>query len=316
MYKFFKKPFAWTIFYSLLLVLFTFYVILDVFVIPRKEQNVSGKTTTEISEKIKVEENYVNIETEQEKFDKDQNVIKYDDNLYEDENIKIYISKLYKNNTQIYIADVKIKSIDYLKTALAKNSYGRNLKQNTSEMAEEHNAILAINGDFYGFRDDGFVLRNSVLYRKNAGNGEALVIYGDGTFETVLEKKSDADELLKNGAEQILSFGPGLLSNGEICVDEKTEVARATNSNPRTAIGMIEPLHYIVVVADGRTDESKGLSLYQLAELFKENNCIEAYNLDGGGSATMYFNGKVVNIPTDGAKFGEREVSDIVYFGY
>lgn len=316
MYNFFEKPFAWAIFYSLLLVLFTCYVILDTFVIPRKEQNVSGKTTSEISEQTKVDETEVNIEIEQEKFDKDQNAIKYDDNLYEDENIKIYISKLYKNNTQIYIADVKIKSIDYLKTALAKNSYGRNLKQNTSEMAEEHNAILAINGDFYGFRDDGFVLRNSVLYRKNAGNGEALVIYEDGTFETVLEKKSDANELLKNGAEQILSFGPGLLSNGEICVDEKTEVARATNSNPRTAIGMIEPLHYIVVVADGRTDESKGLSLYQLAELFKENNCTEAYNLDGGGSATMYFNGKVVNIPTDGAKFGEREVSDIVYFGY
>jgi exopolysaccharide biosynthesis protein len=79
---------------------------------------------------------------------------------------------------------------------------------------------------------------------------------------------------------------------------------------------MISPLHYIIIVSDGRTDESAGLSLLNLASIFKEKGCTVAYNLDGGGSSTMYFNGKVVNVPTDGRGVEEREVSDIVYFGY
>jgi exopolysaccharide biosynthesis protein len=75
-------------------------------------------------------------------------------------------------------------------------------------------------------------------------------------------------------------------------------------------------LHYIVVVSDGRTDASQGLSLLELAQVLKDKGCTVAYNLDGGGSSTMYFNGKVVNNPTDGKNMGEREVCDIVYIGY
>ena len=87
-------------------------------------------------------------------------------------------------------------------------------------------------------------------------------------------------------------------------------------SNPRTAIGQISELHYVVIVSDGRTSESTGLSLLELAQEFKDRGCTTAYNLDGGGSSTMYFNGEIVNNPTDGKSSGEREVSDIVYFGY
>jgi exopolysaccharide biosynthesis protein len=79
---------------------------------------------------------------------------------------------------------------------------------------------------------------------------------------------------------------------------------------------MISPLHYIIIVSDGRTYESAGLSLLELAQVFEDKGCTTAYNLDGGGSSTMYFNGKIVNNPTDGRKMGEREVSDIVYIGY
>jgi exopolysaccharide biosynthesis protein len=71
-----------------------------------------------------------------------------------------------------------------------------------------------------------------------------------------------------------------------------------------------------VIVSDGRTSESQGLSLLQLAQEFKERGCTVAYNLDGGGSSTMYFNGEIINKPTDGRSMGERKVSDIVYFGY
>jgi exopolysaccharide biosynthesis protein len=88
------------------------------------------------------------------------------------------------------------------------------------------------------------------------------------------------------------------------------------NSNPRTAIGQVSKLHYIVVVSDGRTSESQGLSLLELARVFEDQGCTVAYNLDGGGSSTMYFNGQIVNNPADGNGSQEREVSDIVYFGH
>ena len=90
----------------------------------------------------------------------------------------------------------------------------------------------------------------------------------------------------------------------------------AKASNPRTAIGQIGEGHYLFLVSDGRTDNSQGLTLYQLAELMREYGCQTAYNLDGGGSSTMVFLGAVVNNPTsNGRRIAEREVSDIVYIG-
>ena len=79
---------------------------------------------------------------------------------------------------------------------------------------------------------------------------------------------------------------------------------------------MIDDLHYVFVVSDGRTDESEGLSLYQLAEFISELGAETAYNLDGGGSSSMVFNGNVINNPTtSGNRIKERSVSDIVYIG-
>lgn len=75
--------------------------------------------------------------------------------------------------------------------------------------------------------------------------------------------------------------------------------------------------HYLFVVSDGRTSESEGLSLYEMAEFMQSLGAATAYNLDGGGSSTMYFNGEVVNNPTtSGRNIKERSVSDIVYIGY
>lgn len=235
---------------------------------------------------------------------------------YADDNISIKVSSVRAYDTDIYVADVQVSSAEYLKTALAQNSFGRNLKDTTSNMAEAANAILAINGDYYGFRDDGYVLRNGVLYRDAASSGtDALVVYGDGTMAAASQDDKTAQQLKDAGAWQILSFGPVLVNNGQIAVAANEEVGQAKNSNPRTAIGMISPLHYVVVVSDGRTGDNEGLSLYELAQVLIDNGATFAYNLDGGGSTTLYFDGKVINNPTSGNVGGERSVSDIVYFG-
>ncbi|MCA9919379.1 MAG: phosphodiester glycosidase family protein, partial [Anaerolineales bacterium] len=239
------------------------------------------------------------------------------DNSYQDANIQITIETVRAYNTDIYIADVVVSNVAYLKTALAQNTFGTNIKDTTSAIAAEHDAILAINGDYYGFRNSGFVIRNGVLYRtaSRSGSNDALVVQADGRFEIVDESRSDAQALYEAGALQVFTFGPGLIENGEIAVTSASEVSKSMSSNPRTAIGMIDPLHYIFVVSDGRTSQSAGLSLLELAEIMQSYGATEAYNLDGGGSSTMVFNGEIVNNPTDGRSSGERRVSDIIYIG-
>lgn len=238
-------------------------------------------------------------------------------NSYEDDNKKITIETYERNNTQIHVATVTIKGDASIKTALANETYGRNVTAKTSTTAQSVNAVLAINGDYYGARDSGYVVRNGQLLRSESQSAdqEDLVIYKDGSFGIIKEGDITAQELVDNGAMQVLSFGPALIENGEISVDSSDEVGKAMASNPRTAIGIIDDNTYVFVVSDGRTSESEGLSLKELAEFMKELNVTTAYNLDGGGSSTMYFNGQIINKPTtNGRNIEEREVSDIVYF--
>ena len=238
------------------------------------------------------------------------------DTTYSDGNITVTLKEYRENDSTIYVADVQLTDSSYLKTALAQGSYGRNVTQKTSEIAESVNAVLAINGDYYGAQEKGYVIRNGELYRDTAiANQEDLVIYEDGSFGIINESDVTAQELIEKGAVQTLSFGPALVQNGKITVSQNEEVGQAMASNPRTAIGIIDDNHYVFVVSDGRTSESAGLSLYELAEFMDSLGAETAYNLDGGGSSTMYFNGSVVNNPTGGMGSNERSVSDIVYIG-
>ena len=279
-----------------MIMVFTAYVLLDTFVIG---------------------ESYVTVNTLTSNMESNNQIISTD-TKYEDDYISITLNEYYENDTKIYVADVEVKDSSLLKTAFAQSSYGKNLTEKTSTIAKRVNAILAINGDYYGVQEKGYVLRNGVIYRnKSKNNQEDLVIYEDGSFEIINESDITLEELQELGAYQVLSFGPALVEEGSISVTTSDEVGKAMSSNPRTAIGIISDNHYVFVVSDGRTEESEGLSLYELATFMKNLGCKTAYNLDGGGSSTMYFNGKVVNNPTtNGNRINERSISDIVYVGY
>ena len=237
------------------------------------------------------------------------------ENSYSDGNITVTIEEIRAYDSTIYVADVVLSSPEYLKTAFANSVYGRNITEKTSTMANETSAILAVNGDYYGARESGYVIRNGVLYRDKASkNAEDLVIYADGSFGIIEESQVSAQELLEAGAWNVLSFGPALIEDGQIAVTADQEVGKAMASNPRTAIGIIDDLHYVFVVSDGRTNSSAGLSLRELAQVLQNLGVKTAYNLDGGGSSTMVFMGQVVNNPTtNGKRISERSVSDIVY---
>ena len=289
---------------ALALTIFTGYALLDTLVIPRSYGAVP-QTVDIAAEEVQaaVQETSMQEESLQEETSQ--------------EGITVELNEYRENDTTIYVADVWVQDPSQLKTALASGTYGKNVKDATSDIAEDVDAILAVNGDFYGARNSGYVIRNGVLYRSTSSGAEDLVIYEDGSFAIIDEDEVTAEQLLADGAVQVLSFGPALVEDGEIAVTQGEEVGKAMASNPRTAIGICEDGRYVFVVSDGRTDESEGLSLYELAELLQELGVETAYNLDGGGSSTMVYQGEVVNNPTtSGNSVKERSVSDIVYIGY
>ena len=321
------KRFLWAAVYGAILLCFTVYCVLDTFVIARvytPEVTEALTSAASDTDRLTVAAQTESVTealteagtTETEPVETEAPVIS--ENYYSDGNITISITEYDHLGSAVYVADVTLSSPEYLKTALARNAYGRNLTEKTSTIANRAGAILAINGDYYGAQERGFVIRNGVIYRKTAKkDAEALVIYEDGSFEIVNENETTAEALLSAGAYNVFTFGPGLVDDGQICVSLYSEVGRAMSSNPRTAIGMIDDLHYIFVVADGRTDASEGLSLYELAGFMQSLGAKCAYNLDGGGSSTMVFNGKIINKPTtNGRTISERSVSDIVCIGY
>ncbi|MCE3199926.1 phosphodiester glycosidase family protein [Paenibacillus sonchi] len=217
-----------------------------------------------------------------------------------------------------FVADVVLKDASSLRAAFADNSFGTNITENTSEIAASNNAIFAINGDYYGFRNDGVIIRNGTLYRDDPVR-DAMALFGDGTMQTYSEEKVSSSDLLAQGAANTLSFGPILIQDGKIAsdfsnvkIDTNFGNRSIQNANPRTAVGMIAPNHYVFVVVDGRSEGySRGMTLTELANVMSDLGATEAYNLDGGGSSTMYFMGRVVNNPQ--GKNQERGVSDILY---
>lgn len=320
---------------ALLLTLFSSYVLLDAFVIPRKYEDGSGSglekavegnggsglekvagSSGEMTEKDDMDEQE-EYAAESKALPENMGVsVKQGLAKYVSETMEMELAQYQVKNTAVYAAKIVFTGENGIKTALANDIYGKNIKDATSVIAKEHNAILAVNGDFYGARNKGYVIREGVLYREQGSGGEDLVIYKDGAFEIINEREVTAQELLEKGAWNVLSFGPALVMDGEIAVTREEEVGKAMASNPRTAIGICEDGSYLMVVSDGRTSESEGLDLYELAEVLEELGAITAYNLDGGGSSTMVFQGNVVNKPTTGGRrVSERSVSDIVYVG-
>ena len=303
---------------AVVITLFTAYALLDVFAIPHEYLDATdAKAGSEptITKVVTPGEEKTTENEPTETASSSEPVIT--DNSYSDANITVTITQYRVSDTDVYVADVTVASPEYLLTAFAKGKYGRNVTEATSDTAERVGAILAVNGDYYGARNSGYVIRNGVLYRSKGSGNEDLVMYADGSLEVISESKISAEKLLEDGAVHVWSFGPGLIVDGEITVSARQEVGRAMASNPRTAIAYVGENHYLLVVADGRTGESDGLTLYELATFLQTLGAQTAYNLDGGGSSTMVFLGEVVNNPTTGGnRISERSVSDIVYIGY
>jgi exopolysaccharide biosynthesis protein len=247
-----------------------------------------------------------------------------DDWNYQSDTVSISVNKVTtgsgSSTVTYFVADVVLSDASELQSAFAKDSFGTNIIEYTSQIAADNNAIFAINGDYYGFREDGIEIRNGVIYRDEPAR-IGLAFYKDGTMKIYDETQISAQELVDEGVWNTLSFGPALVQDSVVATDfgstqVDTNFGNHTidGNNPRTGIGIIDANHFVFVVVDGRSSGySRGVTLAGFAQIFKDLGCTDAYNIDGGGSSTLYFNGRVVNNPL--GKNQERGTSDVLYIG-
>ncbi|MGB2977594.1 MAG: phosphodiester glycosidase family protein [Propionicimonas sp.] len=217
-----------------------------------------------------------------------------------------------------FVADITVSDATIVRSAFAGDEFGENIIANPSEIAQQAGAVLAINGDYYGFRDTGIVIRNGVAYR-DKGARQGLACYADGSMRLYDETATTAARLVADGVWNTLSFGPGLVEGGAVIagidsVEIDTNVGNHSvqGQQPRTGVGVVAANHVLFVVVDGRSaGYSRGVTMTEFAEIFVELGATVAYNLDGGGSSAMVFNGSLVNNPL--GKGQERGTSDILY---
>ena len=207
-----------------------------------------------------------------------------------------------------YVGHVYVSSLEYFRTALAQDKYGANIKDDVDDIAANNNAIFAITGDSYGNNTTGIVIRDGILYRDDENDADVCVLYLDGTMKTYTAAEFDEESVKAGNVWQAWCFGPALLDGEGDILEEFTTSSYLSKEHPRVAMGYVEPGHYVFMVVDGRDDGySRGVTISELAVLMQREGCLAAFNLDGGGSATMYFDGEYINKSTG------REISDIIY---
>jgi exopolysaccharide biosynthesis protein len=229
------------------------------------------------------------------------------DSSYTGTNVNVTLTEVEADGVTYYVEDIYVRNIEALRSAFAGDTYGRAVTESVLSMTENNDAVAAVNGDYYGIGSAGVVIRNGVLYSSDA-DGDVCVLFRDGTMKVYAAAEFDADAVVAAGAWQAWDFGPSLLTDDGAAISSFS--SRIVGANPRTAIGYYEPGHYCFVVVDGRqAGYSDGMSLASLSTLMEKLGCSVAYNLDGGKSSTMTFQGQIANQPTDGG----REVTDIIY---
>lgn len=237
----------------------------------------------------------------------------YTENGYLDASLRVEMSTVRRADADFYVAHIKIKHPSQLRTGVA--SWLGSGTNRITAMAQRFQAVLAINGDYYSDRKAGLVIRQGETLRsKPSEQYDVLLIDAAGNFHIVKRDNLAMLDVYLSGAldiRNVFSFGPALVIDGELQeIPEKYSFA-PHYKNPRAAIGQLGALEYVCVVVDGRSDDSQGVTLEELAQAMADMGCTQAYNLDGGNSATLVLGGAIYN---DKSADNERSVSDILYF--
>ena len=238
---------------------------------------------------------------------------------YQTDKMSVSIEQKQKDGITYFVCDIQLTDVSQLRTAFAGDDFQSGIYEATSDIAGRYNPVLAINADFCRYHRDGVIIRNGELLRKqNITKHHLMIVDENGDMSALTDRSGKqglvANDLVEQNTWQTFEFGPVLVKDGEPTTLPTSFYVRCQDGyyEPRTAIGQLGPLHYIVIVVDGRRDGySTGASIPQLQQLFLDEGAEFAFNLDGGGSTTLYFLGEVINMPSGGK---ERSVSDIIMF--
>lgn len=240
----------------------------------------------------------------------------FTENGYRDETIIVEMDKQRMYDSDVFIAYVKIATPSQIRTAVAGKKMGSSSTNHTSVISKNYNGIVAVNGDYYTKTKAGYIVRMGKTYReKTSKNMDLLLIDELGDFH-IIPRGHDVQEegiaVFKSEHEIVngFFFGPGLVIDGE-----KQEIPEGYQfdpyqKNPRAGIAQLGTLTYALVVVNGRTNDSEGVTMAEFADIMSELGAVQAYNLDGGNSATLAFNGEVYNDKPQ----AERSVTDVIYF--
>lgn len=236
---------------------------------------------------------------------------------YYDETILALTWKEIINGNMVTFGEVKVAHGSQLRRALAGNEYGSSVEEYPTNMAKNVNAVLAINGDFYNFRDLGITVYQRQMYRHNPKTVDTAYFTADGDMifskRGELTNKADAEQFVEdNDVVFAVAFGPVLVENGQLLeIPDKYPIGEINNNYSRAAIAQKDDLHYITMTVNFEGPCQKTCTMAQAAQYIYDKDVRMAYTLDGGQTSSMVFNGELVNRVDWG---NERTMSDIIYF--
>lgn len=233
---------------------------------------------------------------------------------YETSTLKVSVEKKDTGYTKYWVCHVETFNPRQLCSALCGGTYG-NPRRTVSEELADHNGVIGVNGSGFSY-ETGIpapgktMIKDGKVFHDVFSNGNIFCITQDGGMFTAAAGMTTED-MLNRGVKDTYCFGPTLVENGQA-----TEISgqfRQTSRYQRTAVGMVSPGNYYLIAVDGKgAGGSQGMTYQELQQIFVDLGCEYAYHLDGGGSTTLVFKGRVLNMLTDGGR--ERPCGDILYF--
>lgn len=240
----------------------------------------------------------------------------FSDTGYRDDSIEVTLETVEQDGVIYRVAKVFIAHPSQLRTAVA-GKPGSSRVAFISSMAEKNNAAIAINANYMA----NDPVKTSFEYRmgekiraKYNRTKDLLIIDENADFNLfVRSDKKEVEDFLAKGHRIVnaFTFGPALVKDGALLELDGKYGYNPHGDEPRMAIGQIAPLSYVMVLAEGRSQDSKGVSHEELAGFMFDLNCMQAFNLDGGNSATMVFHGGYYQ---NKSRDNERAQSDMIYF--
>ena len=251
---------------------------------------------------------------------------------YDDGTMSVRIEKDFLYETNVYYIYVTITDPSQLRTAVAGNPSGKTTRKATL-MAEENNAVLAMNGDFYSYnqKSPGIIYRGGARIRFNPKPDYDELFIDDQGDLTVVSWPTDrkdfsdyAKELFASYTQEhtllnAFSFGPALIVDGQVLeFDYKKKVSCGyPTPDQRMVFCQLDELSYLLVACEcwKQGDGQTGLSIPEITELCQAKGAVQAYNLDGGNSMSILLCGQRINGYNEiDSSVKEREIKDIVYF--